>query len=159
MPFLERLPHPLQSVAEWLVDPVVLAVLGVGSLALFVLGAVGAPWFIARVPADYFSRREQARLGIVRRRSPARIVVVVLRNLLGLGLLIAGFAMLFLPGQGLLTMLVGLLLLDFPGKRRLQRRVLSSPRVDAAITALRRRAGREPLDLGDPGGDDDHRDP
>ena len=68
------------------------------------------------------------------------------KNGLGVVLLAAGIAMLVLPGQGLLTLVVALILLDFPGKRRLQRRIVYAPRVLAALNALRRRAGREPLE-------------
>ncbi len=158
MPLIERLPAALQPLATWLLDPTVLAVLGIGSLILFLASAVGVPWFFARVPADYFSRRERAKLGLERRHSPARLLVTFARNALATVLVLAGVVMLFLPGQGLLTVLVGVMLLDFPGKRRLQRRVLSIPRVEALVTALRRRAGRAPLDLGHPSHDDDRRD-
>jgi hypothetical protein len=50
--------------------------------------------------------------------------------------------MLLLPGQGVLTLVVALLLLDLPGKRRLKRRILSMPRVLRVLNAWRRRAGR-----------------
>ena len=62
-------------------------------------------------------------------------------------LLAAGVVMLLAPGQGLLTIMVALLFLDFPGKRRLQRRIVASPRVLRALNAMRRRAGQPPLQL------------
>ena len=49
------------------------------------------------------------------------------------------------PGQGLLTMLVGLVLLDIPGKRRLELKLVSRPRVVRAINRLRKRFSRPPL--------------
>ena len=61
--------------------------------------------------------------------------------------LLAGLAMLVLPGQGLLTMLIGLLLLDFPGKRALERRVVRRPKILAFLNRMRDRRGREPLRL------------
>jgi hypothetical protein len=57
-----------------------------------------------------------------------------------------------LPGQGVLTILAGLSLLSFPGKRRLQLRLLRIPAIHRAIDALRRRAGRPPLHLDEPPG-------
>ena len=42
-----------------------------------------------------------------------------LRNAVGLVLVTAGLAMLVLPGQGIITLLVGIILMDFPGKHRL----------------------------------------
>jgi hypothetical protein len=53
--------------------------------------------------------------------------------------------MLLLPGQGLLTILVGILITEFPGKYRLARWIITRRRVLSAINWLRKRAGREPL--------------
>ncbi len=146
---IERLPSWLRGPAAWALDPSVLATLGVVSVALFVLSVAGVPWFIARVPADYFSRRELAEMSMPSRpHSALRIVGRVLKNLLGLLLLLAGIAMLALPGQGLLTIFVSLLLLEFPGKRRLERRLIAWRPLYRTINGLRRRAGRPPLERG-----------
>jgi hypothetical protein len=60
---------------------------------------------------------------------------------------VLGLLMLVLPGQGLLTLLAGLLLLDLPGKRRLERRIIGSPRVLGVVNALRKRWKRPPLEI------------
>jgi hypothetical protein len=147
--WIERLPPWLRGPVEWLLEPTVLTALAVFSVALFVLSVAGVPWFVARVPADYFTRRELAEMRLEPAAlSPWRIAGRVLKNLLGLVLLLAGIAMVFLPGQGLLTIFVGLLLLDFPGKRRLERRLIGWRPLYRAINALRRRAGRPPLERG-----------
>jgi UPF0716 family protein affecting phage T7 exclusion len=65
-------------------------------------------------------------------------------------LILAGLAMLVLPGQGLLTILVGLVLVHVPGKRRLLRRILRQETVRETVDQLRRQAGREPLILDEP---------
>jgi hypothetical protein len=52
------------------------------------------------------------------------------------------------PGQGMLTILLGLMLLDVPGKRRLERRIVGRRRILKAINRLRKRFGRPPLVLG-----------
>jgi hypothetical protein len=44
-------------------------------------------------------------------------------------------------------MAIGFFLLDFPGKLRLQRRVVGWPPVLRAMNAIRRRAGKQPLHL------------
>ena len=106
------------------------------SVATFVGSAVAVPWFVARIPEDYFVRDPPKRAPLGAR---------VLKNLLGLILLVAGALMLVLPGQGILTLLAAALLLDFPGKRSLELRLLRAPRVGQAINALRRRANRPPL--------------
>ena len=70
---------------------------------------------------------------------------LVLKNALGLLLLACGIVMLVIPGQGLLTMLIGLMLMDFPGKRRLEARLVAVPSVRRSINWLRERAHRAPL--------------
>jgi hypothetical protein len=58
-----------------------------------------------------------------------------------------GIALLVLPGQGLLTILLGITLLDLPGKRHLEIVLLRRPSVSRAVNWLRRKSGRPPLDL------------
>jgi hypothetical protein len=141
------LPGWAEAALAWLVQPAVLGAIAIGSAALFVGSAVGVPWVVCRMPPDYFSRRERDRLGLEpSARSRWLVLVRVAKNGMGVVLLLAGTAMLVLPGQGLLTIIVSLFLLDFPGKRRLQRRIVAAPRVLGALNALRRRAGRPPLE-------------
>jgi hypothetical protein len=124
------------------------------SLGVLVLGVLLVPVVVARLPADYLTREPPA-LGLAGlRTAPLRFALRVLRNLLGALLLLAGIAMLVLPGQGILTMLAGLSLMSVPGKRRLERRLLRLPGVRAVVTAIRRRAHQPPLQL-EPGGADD----
>jgi hypothetical protein len=51
------------------------------------------------------------------------------------------------PGQGLLTVLIGLTLLSFPGKRRLERRFVRMPALLRGINRLRGRFRRPPLEI------------
>ncbi len=110
------------------------AILFFGSLAL-------VPWLVTRLPADYFSDK---RLPTAR---DTRVWMRVAKNAVGVILFAMGVAMLLLPGQGVLTLLVAMVLLDFPGKRRLERRLAKSPRLLSMMNRLRRRAGREPLSI------------
>jgi hypothetical protein len=131
--------------------PRVLIALGVGSAALFVLGVVGVPYVLTRLPADYFSRAESSDRGLAgRNRGPWRAALVVVKNIVGAILLVLGIAMFVLPGQGVLTVIVALGLLDFPGKHRLQRRLVSSAPILRTVNALRSRAGRPPLEMDAP---------
>jgi hypothetical protein len=113
------------------------------SLALFALGAIAVPFAIARLPADYFVRRSRPASG----HPGARTVLRVIKNVAGVLLVVAGVAMLVLPGQGLLSILVGLSLIDFPGKRGFERRLVRLPGVLQVVTAIRRRAGQPPFQL------------
>ena len=53
--------------------------------------------------------------------------------------------LLVLPGQGLLTMLIGLLLLDFPGKRAVELKLVRRPGIAAFLNRMRARHGRPPF--------------
>jgi H+/Cl- antiporter ClcA len=78
-----------------------------------------------------------------------RWAIALGKNLLGLVLLLVGAIMALpgVPGQGLLTMIIGITILDFPGKRRLELRLLHKPRVLHALNRLRHRFHRQPLVL------------
>jgi hypothetical protein len=130
---------------SWALHPSVLIVLSGVSLFLFVASVLAIPWFVSRLPADYFSRNRDRPSLIENPRT--RTLFHVGKNVVGVVLLLAGIAMLVLPGQGMLTIVVALILIEFPGKHRLQRRLVSRPGILRALNALRRRAGREPLVL------------
>jgi hypothetical protein len=118
------------------------------SLLTFLVTLVLLPVLIIRIPADYFAAPEVP--DYWRHRHPViRILVLAGKNLLGLVLLVAGLVMVipFVPGQGLLSILAGLWLLNFPGKRRLERWLIARRPVYRAVNALRRRAHRAPLEL------------
>jgi hypothetical protein len=109
------------------------AVMFVGSLLL-------VPWLVARAPADFFVREEQPK------RHGAKLLYAILRNLLGVVLLVAGVLMLVLPGQGLLVVLLGVSLLDVPGKHELVRRMAKKKPVWRALAYLRERAHKPPFE-------------
>jgi hypothetical protein len=129
-----------------MMEPSLAAVALCFSVVVLVLGAVLVPLVVMRMPADYLVRDAHASRPYSSH-SPLRLIGVVLRNTIGALLLVAGIAMLVLPGQGILTILAALSLLDVPGKRRLERKLLALPAVRAVITAIRNRAGRPPLQL------------
>lgn len=130
---------------EWLREhEVVFWWLGAVSLATLLLSVFLLPLLVARMRTDYFVAPAPPESW--RRRHPLlRLALRALKNLLALLLLAAGVAMLFLPGQGILTMLAGLALLDFPGKRRVELRLIRQPGVLKAVNWLRRRSRQPPL--------------
>jgi UPF0716 family protein affecting phage T7 exclusion len=69
----------------------------------------------------------------------------VAKNLCGTVLVLAGVAMLVLPGQGILTIVVGLLLIDFPGKFALEQKLVRRSSVLSAMNWIRTKAHRAPL--------------
>src|SRR5262245_53128375 len=110
---------------EW-VTPWHLGALGVGlgvvmaAVSLLIVGYV-----LARLPADYFVNPEARRP--IDRHPVLKVIAVVVRNLLGYFLILLGVVLSLpgVPGQGLLTIFMGVLLIDFPGKRRFERWLVS----------------------------------
>jgi hypothetical protein len=125
--------------------------LGLLSVLTFVGSLIAVPWLTARLDRDFFVRHRQ-RVQERRRHHPLLATLFfVTRNLAGLALLAAGIAMLILPGQGLLTMLLGLSLMDFPGKHALLERAIAYPKLQHALNWLRRKEGREEFIFPEPG--------
>jgi archaellum biogenesis protein FlaJ (TadC family) len=120
------------------------------SVATFAISLVALPWLVARIPADYFAHRKRHATPLKQRHPVIRLLLLIGKNLLGTVLLAGGILMLFLPGQGLLTMAMGLLLLDYPGKYALERRVVRQHAVHSGLNWLRAKAGAEPLVIDHP---------
>ena len=133
---------------DWLFDrETLLWWLGILSVVTFVGSLILVPVLIVRIPADYFLAEEARRAERVRRHPVVHAIVLIVRTLLGVLLILAGVAMLALPGQGLVTILLGLMLIDFPGKHEFLLRILSKPRVLRAINRIRAKADRSPLQI------------
>jgi hypothetical protein len=115
------------------------------SLLLFVSSLVAIPVLVAKMRADYFVRREPDTDSWLGRHPAARATCRLLKNALGTMLLLVGLAMIVLPGQGVITILVALSLLEFPGKRRLEIRLIRQRHVGRGVNWIRERAGRPPL--------------
>ncbi|NCC26104.1 MAG: hypothetical protein EOM25_13060 [Deltaproteobacteria bacterium] len=118
-----------------------LAWVGLGSGLLFVATLTLLPWLAARLPQDYLTAEKPLK----KKRPWIAWPALIFKNALGLALIALGLAMLVLPGQGLLTVIVGLGLVDFPGRRSLERHCLAHPRVFPALNWLRAQKGRPPL--------------
>jgi len=127
----------LRTLSSWLSHPSVEWGLAIFSLLAVLASVVLVPRFLAKLPRRYLEAGQ----------APAQhsIPLRILRNVLGTLLVLLGVAMLLLPGQGLLTLLVGVLLVDFPGKHAFVVRVLSRPKVLAIVNKLRARHGAAPL--------------
>jgi len=117
------------------------------SAVLFVATLIAIPVMLVRMPEDYFVSKSVRDWPT--RRPVIHITLVALKNLVGVLLVLVGFAMLILPGQGLLTMLVGITLLDFPGKRKFELWMINHRPLRRAANWIRRKNNRPPLQLPD----------
>lgn len=94
------------------------------------------------LPADYFTREKQ--ISIVA--NPIlRILLRILKNIFGVIALFIGFIMLLGPGPGPLTILVGVILCDFPRKRKVERKLIARPALLTAANRIRARYNRPPI--------------
>jgi hypothetical protein len=137
----------MTAITEWIsAHRSLLEWLGVASLVLLVVTVVVMPIVIINLPEDYFIRdRRESVVGSGR--SPWWAAMALVKNGIGILLILSGLAMLVLPGQGVLTILFGVALTNFPGKYRLERRIVNSPAVCGALDKIRSAAGRQPLRL------------
>ena len=116
--------------------------LGVLGLATFIGSLIALPILIARLPVDHFIV-DRARVRPWRSLHPVRSTVLLfLRNLLGMILIVGGMLMLVLPGQGILTIVIGLLMIDAPKKRAFQAWLLAWKPVNRGINWMRRKANQ-----------------
>lgn len=74
---------------------------------------------------------------------------VIAKNVAGVFLILLGIILSLpgVPGQGILTILLGVILLDIPGKRPLETRIIRRPAVLSAINKLRAKYDKLPLEL------------
>jgi len=136
---------------EWVrMHPAFVGWLSLFSLATFFGTLIIIPMIVVRIPEDYFLY-DAAHLKSYHRHHPlVRFFTLILKNVLGVVFILSGIAMLFLPGQGVLTILIGITFVDFPGKRALELRFISRDSVHKTINWLRAKALRPPLRLPEP---------
>ena len=136
---------------DWFRDnPALTSTLVGGSVLMFIVGLLAMPFIVCKIPADYFAHDDRPPSRLNGHRKAIRITLLIGKNLLGVVLLLAGIAMLVLPGQGILTMVVGFLLLDLPGKYRMEKRLIAQRWIHRPINWLRQRRGQPPLLLRHP---------
>lgn len=123
--------------------------LGIFSIASLVLVAALLPIVVVRLPADHFVKEHKIGAG---ERGWLDWIWHIGKNLLAVVFVLAGIAMLVLPGQGLLTILIGVLMSDFPGKRRFELKLLRRPAILGVVNRMREKRGRAPFLVEPPSG-------
>jgi hypothetical protein len=117
-------------------------------LISFTLSFAAIGIVMVKIPANYFSSHYQHDF---MPDSPflVRWGAVIAKNILGVFLIGLGIVLSLpgVPGQGVLTILLGLIMLDIPGKRPLEARIIKRPAVLAAINRLREKYDKPPLVL------------
>lgn len=125
--------HDWQPLLEKL-EPL-LPILTATGVVMALASMMAIPWLLVRMPTDYFNTPSRP----LHYRGPLAWILWLVRNTLALVLLAAGILMLILPGQGILTILIALMVSTFPGKYRMERAIMRRPRVLRAANWIRRR--------------------
>jgi len=113
------------------------------SALIFVASLILTPFLVSKIPQDYFTNLKYQRLDV---KHLGHVIVVVARSIVGFILVLLGFVMLFTPGQGILAIIVGLFLLEFPGKKRLEHKIIENEVTFKALNWMRGKFGEPPLD-------------
>lgn len=134
----------LLATVEQYISTDTLVMLTALSIIFFVGSLIAIPFILVRLPADFFDIRVP-RPWMEDHHPVLRVLGHVVKNAVGAIFLFVGFLMLFLPGQGILTMLIGISMLDFPGKRKLEAWLIGRPAVLSTINGMREKFGKPPL--------------
>ena len=100
---------------------------------------------ILALPADYFVASRQP----VYRHPVLHWLYLIGKNLLGVAVVLLGVVLSLpsVPGPGLVLILVGVSLVNFPGKRKLERKLVARPGVLRTLNRIRAHFGRSELVL------------
>lgn len=117
-------------------------------LVSFVVSTALVSFALVKLPADYF-HSSHARAFWEGKHRAVRWGGVILKNLIGLILIAVGVIMSLpgVPGPGVVTILLGLVMMDIPGKRPFETRLVKRPAVLQSINRLRARFDKPPLVL------------
>lgn len=140
----------MQWLSEFWANLTLMQVLvGVGIFLISLALSFGAIAIVmVNIPAEYFSSHYKPQF-MTGKSWIVRWSAVILKNVLGVFLILLGIALSLpgVPGQGFLTILLGIIMLDIPGKRPIEARIIKRPSVRDAINKLRMHYNKPPLIL------------
>lgn len=117
------------------------------SFIVFFASLLLIPWIVTKIPSDYFTHPKRQKYLWSDQPKIVRYLFVFLKNILGVMLVLGGITLLFFPGQGIVTMMIGLLIIDFPYKYKVERWIIKHPVVLRSINRLRKKAKQRPLEI------------
>ncbi|CAC9533161.1 hypothetical protein [uncultured Gammaproteobacteria bacterium] len=119
-----------------------LITVGVISAVVFVVSLLAMPFLLSKIPVDYFVQNKQHKVEI---KGVSGLLIVAIKTIVGLVLLLAGIIMLVTPGQGIISILLGLFLLEFPGKRKLELKFINHEPTFKTLNWLRSKVNHPPF--------------
>jgi len=118
------------------------AIVGLMSGVIFIVSIMLTPYLLGLIPEDYFVDQNRHKIKI---EHPFHLILFVIRMIIGLILFIAGLIMLVTPGQGIISILMGLFLMEFPGKQSLELKIINHDPTFRGINWVRSKAGKPSL--------------
>lgn len=115
------------------------------SLFVFIFSLVSIKWLVALIPTDYFVKKNISKSK--KSYSLLWLMSIIVKNIIGYTLILGGILMLVLPGQGLFTILMGLILSNYPGKYTIEKRIISIPSILKTINWLRKKSNKPRLKI------------
>ncbi len=126
---------------------VLLLWLTIASIIGFIGSLIVIPWILIQIPSDYFSHSKRKKHQWGDYPPIIRLVLLIMKNILGVIFIISGIIMLFIPGQGIITIIIGIILTDFPGKYKIERWIINHTAMLRYINKLRAKAKQSPIEV------------
>ncbi|MBV9217493.1 MAG: hypothetical protein JO053_15100 [Acidobacteria bacterium] len=119
---------------------------GIGVVVTFVVSYVVVTIILVKMPANYFHSDYEHHF-FPDSHPVARAVAIGVKNVLGILVIVTGIILSLpgVPGPGLLTIFIGVMMTDIPGKRRLESKIVERPAVLSAINRLRAKYNKPAL--------------
>lgn len=117
--------------------------IGIASSIIFLVSLISIRWLVSLIPSDYFINRKESRFKL--NYPLAWVISTIIKNIFGYILILGGILMLVLPGQGLITIFIGLMLSNYPGKYSIEKRIIATPKILKSINWLRKKSNEPPL--------------
>ena len=119
--------------------------LGSISAVIFIFSLLSIKWLVALIPSDYFIKKEDSKF---KKKYPFLwFLSLIIKNIFGYSLIIGGIFMLILPGQGVFTIMIGLMLSNYPGKYAIEKKFIAIPSVLKGINWLRKKSNEPPINI------------
>ena len=113
------------------------------SFLIFIFSLVSIKWLVALIPIDYFVYKKNSKF---KTKYPFTwLISMIIKNIIGYLLIFGGILMLVLPGQGLFTIFIGLMMSNYPGKYYIEKKIIAIPSILKTINWLRKQSNKEPI--------------
>lgn len=133
----------MNQILLWLTTHTALVTLiSVISVLLLAMTILATPWLVSRLPSDY----------LLHKPTPPSVpslggaLLKLLRLILGLILACLGLVMMITPGPGMVLLLLGISVAEFPGKHRLMFHIATRPPVFDSLNWMRKRHHKPPFE-------------